>query len=227
MKTLVAILSARASAILIALSVTACGGKSGVNEQNFAVAISRHLDQKGALCLQFPEWPASYSDLLLSLSQQTPDGVAARMAALQEVGLVQVYDTETDARGYRGQPTGAKRTISHYSLTDKSKPFQRAREVKRLTAGGASKVQLTDLCWGKKVFDKIQKWEGPLRFGEYQEANVHYLYHVEGVASWATNPEILKAFPVIRETLDGVGKRSSQISVALTSVGWEVPDSEN
>jgi len=206
------------------LSVTACGGKSGVNEQNFAVAISRHLDQKGALCLQFPEWPASYSDLLLSLSEQTPDGVAARMAALQGVGLVTFFDTETDAIGFRGQPTGAKRTISHFSLTDKSKPFQRAREEKGAQAGGPDKVQLIDLCWGKKVFDKIQKWEGPLIFGDYQEANVHYFYHVEGVASWATNPNILKAFPIIRNTLDGVGKRTSEISVALTSSGWEVPD---
>ncbi|WP_083953716.1 hypothetical protein [Thauera butanivorans] len=78
-----------------------------------------------------------------------------------------------------------------------------------------------DLCWGKKALDKIMKWEGPMKFGDYQEAGITYTYKVNNLADWAKKPEVQAAFPVVKSVLDGAGSKESKHAVKLTSQGWE------
>ncbi|MDG5826958.1 hypothetical protein MRX60_13075 (plasmid) [Xylella fastidiosa subsp. pauca] len=92
---------------------------------------------------------------------------------------------------------------------------------------GRTKETQTDLCWGKKALDKVVKWEGPMKFGDYQEANVKYLYKIDGLADWAKKPEILAAFPYVGQITEDAGKKEQQHGVKLTSVGWEAKGLDN
>jgi hypothetical protein len=96
---------------------------------------------------------------------------------------------------------------------------KRSHEVIRLN--GKTTEKQTDLCWGKKALDKIVKWEGPMKFGDYQEAGITYTYKVNNLADWAKKPEVQAAFPVVKSILDGVGSKESKHAVKLTSQGWE------
>jgi hypothetical protein len=121
--------------------------------------------------------------------------------------------------GIMGQPTGAKTRIARYTLTDAAKPFAQEKEVTSFSLDGAQKQ--TDLCWGNKTLDKIVKWEGPKKLGDYQEAGITYTYKVDNLADWAKRPDVQAAFPDVRSTLDGAGSKESKHVIKLTSQGWE------
>jgi hypothetical protein len=92
-----------------------------------------------------------------------------------------------------------------YSLTDAAKPF----------------LQEQKLCWGKTTPDKVVKWDGPIKLGDYQEAKVTYTYKVEAVAEWAKNPEVQKNFPNIQTAINNANKNEDHHAFKLTSQGWE------
>lgn len=94
----------------------------------------------------------------------------APLAALEGAGLVKGEDAEVDIMGIMGKPTGAKAKIKRYTLTDAAKPFVQEKEVASIGLNGKTTEKQTDLCWGKKVLDKLVKWEGPMKFSDYQEA---------------------------------------------------------
>jgi outer membrane protein OmpA-like peptidoglycan-associated protein len=87
-----------------------------------------------------------------------------------------------DIMGIMGKPTGAKAKIKRYTLTDAAKPFAQEKEVASIGLNGKTTEKQTDLCWGKKALDKIVKWEGPMKFGDYQEAGITYTYKVNNLA---------------------------------------------
>lgn len=74
---------------------------------------------------------------------------------------------------------------------------------------------------GKKALDKIVKWEGPMKFGDYQEAGITYNYKVNNLADWAKKPEVQAAFPFVKSVLDGAGSKESKHAIKLTSQAWE------
>ena len=88
-------------------------------------------------------------------------------------------------------------------------------------SNGKTTVKQTDLCWGKKALDKIVKWEGPMKFGDYQEAGITYTYKVNNLADWAKKPDVQAAFPFVKSILDGAGSKESKHAIKLTSQGWE------
>lgn len=126
------------------------------------------------------------------------------MAALEAVGLVKGEDTEVEAPIHMTESPPKKIKEHRYTLTEAATPY----------------VKNQDLCWGKKTLDKIVKWEGPMKLGDYQEADVTYTYKIEHVAEWARKPDIQAAIPVIHREHEGVGKERKH-SVHLTSQGWE------
>ncbi len=77
------------------------------------------------------------------------------------------------------------------------------------------------LFWGKQTLDKVVKWQGPMKFCEYQEAVVFYTDKLEQVPDWAKKPEMQAAFPAVKQTLDSAGVEQ-QIVLDLSSKGWEV-----
>ncbi|MFV0476433.1 MAG: hypothetical protein ACK5ME_01210 [Parahaliea sp.] len=198
-------------------TLTACGSKTDVSEKNFAAAMTQYLDVKGELCLGTTEWPADLSESdLKHKTRQT-----RRMIALEAAGLVKGEDTEIDAVSLFGKPTGNKITIKRYTLTDAANAFTQQKEVTTISLNGSKIAIQTDLCWGKKVLDKVVKWEGPMVSGDYQEARVYYTYQISNLAEWTNKPEIQEAFSKIKYTLENAGSEEERHIVKLTSEGWE------
>jgi hypothetical protein len=69
--------------------------------------------------------------------------------------------------------------------------------------------------------DEVVKWEGPMKFGDYQEAGITYTYKVNNLADWVKMSEVQAAFPGVKSVLDGVGNMESRHAVKLTNQGWE------
>jgi hypothetical protein len=199
-----------------------CGSNQDANEKNFGKAISQYLDKKGELCLRLNRWPVDVSGMDLDLQKSLPTGTARRMEALAAVGLATETDVEMDQIGpFDNKPTGLKYKIKRYVLTDAGKKFYREKEVNKRSIGGTKKAMEGDICYGKEALDKIVKWEGPMKLGDYQEANVFYLYKIDGVAAWTKNPEFLAAFPEVGQVIEAAGKEKQSHPVELTSIGWE------
>ena len=211
-------------AILVVLgtvTLAACGSKTDANEKNFGAAMIQYFDKKGDLCLNTKRWPVDVTEMDLRLQKTMPTGTAGQMAAIEAVGLVKGEDTEVDIMGFMGKPTGAKAKIKRYALTDAAKPFAQEKDVDSIGLNGKTTVKQTDLCWGKKAFDKIVKWEGPMKLGDYQEAGITYMYKVNNTADWAKKPEVQATFPVVKNILDGASAKELKHAVKLTSQGWE------
>lgn len=204
-----------------------CGSKTDANEENFGAAVGQYLNKKGELCLNITKWPVDVNEMDLRLQKTMPTGVAGRMAALEAVGLAKSEDTEVPDTGFDGKPTGRKLKVKRYTLTDAAKSFERQKEVEHFGLNGKTKEMQTDLCWGKKVLDKVVKWEGPMKLGDYQEVYVKYRYKIDGLADWAKKPEFLAAFPSVGQITEDAGKKEQQHGVKLTSVGWESKGLDN
>lgn len=203
--------------------VAGCGSKQDANEKNFGVAVGQYLDKKGELCLRLNKWPVDVTEMDLRMQKTMPTGTAGQMEALASVSLVVGADTEVEERGFGGvgQATGRKFKVKRYVLTDAGKKFYREEEVNQIGLGGSKKVMQGDICYGKKALDKVVKWEGPMKFGDYQEANVKYLYKINNLADWTKKPEFLAAFPYVGQIIEAAGNKEQQHGVKLTSQGWE------
>ena len=204
-----------------AVSLTACGSKTDANEKNFGAAMTQYFDKKGDLCLNTKRWPVDLSEMDLRLQKSMQSGSANQMAALEAAGLVKGEDAEVQGTSFGGKPNGTKFQVKRYTLTDAAKPFAHEKDVDSIGLNGRTTVKQTDLCWGKKALDKIVKWEGPMKFGDYQEAGITYIYKINTPADWAKKPEVQAAFPYVKNILDGAGTKESKHAVKLTSQGWE------
>lgn len=188
--------------LLSAMLLCACGSKKDANERNFAAAMRQYLDKRGELCLGLEQWPVTIKEGYRGISPKSSEA----MAALEAAGLLKGEDDEEKTPDWAGTPRNIK--VRRYTLTEAAKPYAKNQ----------------DLCWGKKALDKIVKWEGPMKLGDYQEAEVTYTYRIENVADWARKPDIQAAIPEIHGELDGVGQEDRHV-VKLTSQGWEAKDS--
>lgn len=210
-------------AILVTIgtvALAACGSKTDANEKNFSAAMSHYFDKKGDQCLKGEAFPVDLNELAVRLQESMASSQLKRMAALEAAGLVKGEDAEVDIKGWN-QAVIRKEKVRRYTLTDAAKPFLQEREVTAFGLNGTTRVTQTDLCWGKKTLDKIVKWEGPMKFGDYQEAVITYTYKVHNVADWAKRPDVLVAFPYMKTVLDGAGSTESRHALKLTSEGWE------
>lgn len=60
-----------------------------------------------------------------------------------------------------------------------------------------------------------------MKFGEYQEANVKYLYNIDNQAAWTKKPEFLLAFPYVAQIIEAAKTKLQQHDVKLTTLSWE------
>ncbi|MFC5741444.1 hypothetical protein [Dyella tabacisoli] len=209
-------------AALATLALAGCGSKQDVSEKNFAAAIGQYLDQKGELCLGLNKWPVELTTMDLQMAKTITTGTAGQMAALEAVGLAAGADAEVDQIGFMSnQPTGQKLKVKRYTLTAEGKKFYREKEAEQIGLNGSKKIMQGDLCYGKKALANIVKWEGPMKLGDYQEANVKYLYKIDDLADWAKKPEFLAGFPYVGPIIEGANSKEQSHGVKLTSEGWE------
>lgn len=199
-----ALVLAASAAVLV---LAACSGKGDANEENFGSALSRYFERRGALCLnQFRAFPVLVTEADRKLRHTMATGLAAQLDALEVAGLV------------RCEAAGAGRRCA---LNAAAKAFARERESTRWSAEGTRKVMQTDLCWGRMVLDRVVRWEEPMKFGDYQQAEVVFTYQLADVADWARLPEVQEAFPAVRQAVAGAGIEVMEHTLKLTREGWE------
>ncbi len=215
----------KASLVLMigsAVLVIGCGKTSDPTEKNFSAAIKQYLDKKGDLCLRLNKWPVDLSEADLRMLKALPTGEAAQMHALATAGVVSGIDAQVDQVGmFDGKPTGQKFPVKRYTLTEAGKKYYREQDVTRIGLDGVGTGKQGDICYGKKKLQKVVKWEGPMKFGDYQEANVIYLYQIDNLADWSSSREFAAAFPHAARLIEEAGKKEQQGGVKLTSAGWE------
>lgn len=186
--------------VMAMLASTACGSKQDANEKNFGQAVSAHLVKSGALCVARGRWkdPAQVSTGPAFMS------ITKEMEVLEQLGLAKVSEAP--------QTGGEKQKL--YVLTEMGRKFYHAKAAD----GG---MDASALCYGKKTLDKIVKWEGPMKFGDYQEAGVTYTYKIDDLADWAKQPEFQAHFTKDAAVIAGAGNKNEKIGATLTNLGWE------
>lgn len=196
------------------LSMTACGTKKSASERNFSEALNVYLAKKGQLCLGLSsEWPVDVDLRERGSNSEQP----ATMAALEKIGLVHSHETEISYTPLLSDRP-IEREVIRYELTEEGRRFYREQEH---PVPGSTRDAHGDLCYGQEVVDRIVKWEGPIEFGTYKQVSVFYTYKVEQVASWASDPEVQRAFPGALLAINGAGQRILSNTLILTNGGWE------
>lgn len=208
-------------AVLGSITLAACGNSTDANEKNFGAALTQYFEKKGELCLGTNRWPVDVNEVDRQPQRAFPGGTADQMAALEAVGLVKGEDIELQGTNFDGRPNGLKFRVRRYTLSDAAKPFARDKEVTQIGPGNQTTTKLTDLCWGRKTLDKVVKWEGPMKLGDYQEARVTYTYRISDLADWAKKPELQAAFGSLKVLIAGAGSNQDKHGLKLTSQGWE------
>jgi DNA-binding PadR family transcriptional regulator len=179
-----------------------CGSKQDANEKNFGQAISQYLEKNGHLCVARGRWPDASKEYELGYSFWGED---KEMAVLEKAGLVKSTEVE---QAKKSGPKGKR-----YALTDEGRKFYR----EKANDGG---TDVSGLCFARKSLDKVVKWEGPMKFGDYQTASVTYTYKIDGLADWAKTPEFQAAFRRNAEAIKEAGKEVKR-GVVLTNLGWD------
>lgn len=198
------------------LLLSGCSSKTEPSEKNFAAAISAYLEKKGELCLSAETWPIDVPVRELRMESRSSD--ATRMSAMKDVGLVASSVQEIETKSWDGKPSGRKTKVTRYALTEKGMSFFRPDAV---STSAKPDERRGSLCYGQKALDKIVKWDGPIKLGDYQEAGVKYLYKIDDLAEWAKDEKIQTTYPSIKYDVDGIGKTQQSHGVKITSIGWE------
>jgi hypothetical protein len=216
------------SAVALAILLAGCGSKKDANEENFSAAIQQYMTKKGALCLGLTKWPVDLTEQDQRMGKAIPTSIAGQMAVLESAGLVSSSDAEIDQIGFMsGKPNGAKLKVKRYQFTEAAKKYLHEKEVDQINLDGVKKIKQDDLCYGNMALDKLGKWVGPMKLGDYQEAEIHFTYKIDGLADWANKPDFQVAFPYIARTISGAGNKEMTRAVELTSEGWEAKGLNN
>lgn len=189
-----------------ALSLTACADKKEASNKNFKAALASYFEKKGDVCLDFLHMPAELSEFEAASQKDKPTGRAKELAALEAAGLV-----KGEMRDISEMNLATKKhfQVKHYEFTEAATPFLLAHNDKKL------------LCWGKQTVADVIKWRGPVKAGQYEEAEVVFTYKISNIASWAKRDDVQAAFPQVKSGIEGEGKAERVRVVELTSEGWE------
>ncbi|MCY1439245.1 hypothetical protein D9M71_554760 [compost metagenome] len=158
----------------------------------FEQAIAQDLEANGSLCLGIKKWPVDVTILEIKSKSLR----ALTFANLDRVGLLNGEDTAIKTMGW-------KMPVARYTPNEKLRPFMVG----------------PDICWGKKVLAEVVKWDGPMSNGDYKEAVVTYNYGVI-TAPWLAESNLPLYYPEMLQA--NAGAQSAQLTLKLTSAGWEV-----
>lgn len=194
--------------------LAACNSPKTPNRENFANAINQYLAKHGKACTvigrQFPvDLPRS--------EKNDQFGIGAKLAALEQAGLVRSSDTTAVVHGMLDSLRGSTppQPVKRYELTaDGWKYFQQIPGTLG-QAGG--------FCYGQKSVDAIVKWTEPVNEGTSSQIEVTYTYKIPDIAPWAQSIDVQQAFSDIRTNVTGASNTPEVVGLQLTSTGWEVP----
>ena len=197
--------------VIAALSLTACGDKTDVNEGNFKAALDQYFEKSGDLCLGILGFPQEVN------TKHTEGDSHLQLASLEKAGLLKSEDVIVSPAWSNKVKDPGKR----YTPTEAAQPYLRE------TAYGDGKK--TDLCWGKMRVEKITKWNAP----EFNRTRVYFTYKIDDLADWAQNKEIQELlasgfdvghfggrFPM-KSTIEEAVVKEDFRALHLTNLGWE------
>lgn len=214
-------LASVACVVSLSLLLAGCGSKNDASERNFSTAVTQYLDDNGDLCLDVGPFPVDVSDSDLKLQASEPAGHAARMAALQQAGLVSSIDVSLGQLGFvNDRPTGHRLHVRRYDLTTAGRDAYRKIVADEIAASGKKEPERGDICYGKLALEKVTGWDDPAQVDGKQEASVRYTYKVGSLSEWAKVPAIGTAFPYVANTVAGAGEQSLTTVMMLTDKGW-------
>ena len=192
--------------------------QKATNEQkgdkaSFAAAVAKDLDQEGLLCLGFEKFPV---DVFRNGDTVGMVGTGVQMTALEKVRLVNGTSQMVEQKAMFGNSI-TQQPVTRYALTPEAEPFLHhpAR-----TIFGETSADAKDLCYGKRVLDQVVDWEGPMTMGSYAEATVVYAYKIDGIASWAADADVQKAFPNVPRLLHPESGMKGRVVLKKTALGW-------
>lgn len=192
--------------------LSGCNGSRKPGKANFRQPINAYFDKNGRVCIPIVQkFPI---DLAVS-DLNDRYGITPELAALEEAGLVHSFSTTAAIKGMMDALRGPSKpqTVKRYELTDQGKKYFQQYPTLFGQAEG--------FCYGQERVGSIVKWDEPTTQGEYSATSVTYTYKIGELASWARLPEIERAFPIIKTTIDQ--SNTDQVAgLHLTSKGWEV-----
>jgi hypothetical protein len=184
------------------LVLSACSSnKKEATTENFAKAVSAELERRDAQCDRIDDLPAEYPAAKIKALRGVsggPDG----LEALARAGVL----IETDTTVKVGNVSGGVRVPG-----------------KRFEEADAGKKFIDDkgnLCYGRLVLDKIVSWTTPMSTAGVNETVVTYQYRLEGLADWARQPDVQKAYPDIAKLVAGAGHSPMRMPLVQTEDGW-------
>lgn len=97
-----------------------------------------------------------------------------------------------------------------------------AIKVSRYVLTPAGTKAGTHLCYGHREVTGIVSSTPPALANSFTETQVVYRYKIEEMPVWAKTPEVMAEFPKMAE--EASGHATGKATLALTGVGWSVPD---
>jgi hypothetical protein len=197
------------TSFLLLLTLLGCSNPKKPNDANFKKAIQEALDHQ-PVCISAPV-PTQRPDFN---GVQRPD---AMLDALVKVGLVSATPatiTQNDFISGRTKIQGVQ-----YELTEKGKKF--LTTDKRM-AGMSLLGPSSTLCYARKEVVSIVRYSEPSSAMGQTMSEVTYTYKLAGVADWAQDEAIQKAFLPARQMAAATTPEEAKIALVLMSDGWRV-----
>ncbi|MBU4610301.1 hypothetical protein IMZ29_07035 [Achromobacter sp. GG226] len=195
-----------------ALGLAACDSKSDANAKNFGEVVDSTLLALGPECVNLGHWPKELPAGSKSIE-------ADRLAALSAAGLVKQEPAQVQQLSVFGTATEQMTAGFRYTLTEVAARSVVERPTVRGLFGPKDQMD-SHLCWGQKRLEKVVKWLGPKRDGEYAEASVIYTAKLTEEQPWASQPIMQKTFRDVERSMARIGREES-MDLELSSEGWE------
>jgi hypothetical protein len=206
------------ASIVVSLNLCGCSDPKVANDKNISAALSDYLaGAGGALCLNLAQWPLDLAPDDLRMMARFPQGPAAEMHTLQQLGLAQSQDIKLDGVDFFNNPNIGKR----YTLSEKGNTYYRSKSTDQFGQSYNS-----DLCFAHKKLERIMKWKpvGSDSRDHPQNVEVSYRYTLTDIAPWINSIAFKATFP---EVDTSVTAKYEQITLSSMDKGWWVKSTQN
>lgn len=204
------------SLIPMTAALSACNKASDLNQDNLSQGMKSYLEKRGNLCLAKNTWPIDVTQKEMDAHGRN----AIQMPVLEKAGLVK-SSVATVTASEDGQTAQIK--VMRYELTPEGKKYYLNQDVRSLRSDGEVQHHQGDFCAARLTLDRVVGWDAVNGVKDPDAVTVRYTYKIDA-APWASNPDILKVFPMIDQLLKGAGKLELQEGFKKTPQGWVAVD---
>lgn len=193
----------KATAIVTALFLTACGNPTDSTKDSFKTAIQSFLDTKGGVCVDVP---AQRIPFKLELNNPISHNGVVLADALVDAGLLSKHEAQVKAAF-----SGEMRPAREYKLTAAGEGYL----VKPKSYAMGAKESF---CTGKYKVLEVTKFTEPRNTDSLVMTQANFTYNVSDRAAWAETPSLKAAHRVLRE--ESAQERTQQAVLITTESGW-------